>query len=125
MRAFGRRRARRPRPIPTVARAADLREQRHDLHCRVAHCGAGDHDAVARFQRPLREYLGAYTPQEVKLPLGGWTRGVELVDVVSSEPQRIEYVVKDATSEARKLGELTVGDSSALLVTESTLRDMP
>ncbi len=60
----------------------------------------------------LGSYLGAYTPQELAWPLAGFTHGVELVDIVTSEPFRIEYLVRDGRDGAIGLGRLELTDSA-------------
>ena len=71
----------------------------------------------------LREYLGAYTPQELPLP---FPNGAELrvVDVLTSEPWRIEYVVESHDGRAG-IGEIEVADSSMLTIMSSRLRELP
>jgi hypothetical protein len=69
-------------------------------------------------------YLGAYTPQELNLPVFDWTSGLELLEVVNSEPLRIEYVVKDNDSEMRRFGTLEVADSPMIEVRAAELRNL-
>ena len=66
-------------------------------------------------------YLGAYTPQEVRLDLYDWTSGLELVDIVESEPLSIEYLVKAKEGGARKVGRLEVAASEPIRVMDSEL----
>jgi hypothetical protein len=72
----------------------------------------------------MSAYLGAYTPQEVDLPIFDWTSGLELLEVVNSERLRIEYVVKDNRSETRRLGTLEVADSPMMDVRIAELRNL-
>src|SRR5882672_7895696 len=58
------------------------------------------------------------------LDLDAWSSGVELVDIVSSEPLRIEYVVENRVDETRRLGRLEVADGPGLRVTSSAIRDL-
>jgi hypothetical protein len=69
------------------------------------------------------ELLGAYTPQELPLPLPG-ARSVRVVEVLDSEPLRIEYVVESATG-ARHVGELAVSPSAPNNITATRLRPLP
>jgi hypothetical protein len=72
----------------------------------------------------LREYLGAYTPQELPLP---FPTGAELrvVDVLTSEPLRIEYLVESRDGRAAGIGEIEVADHSMRTITSSRLRELP
>jgi beta-lactamase regulating signal transducer with metallopeptidase domain len=72
----------------------------------------------------LRDVLNAYTPQEMQLPFpsGGDLR---IVDVLRSEPLRIEYVVEARDGKARRIGEIEVADSAAHEITGSRLRELP
>lgn len=54
----------------------------------------------------LARYLGAYTPQEIAWPLAGYTEGVEVVEIVASEPRRIEYLVRDVRDGSLGVGRL-------------------
>ena len=58
------------------------------------------------------------------LELDAWSSGVELVDIVSSEPLRIEYIVENGVDETRRLGRLEVADGPGLRVTSSAIRDL-
>lgn len=58
------------------------------------------------------------------LDLDAWSSGVELVDIVSSEPLRIEYVVENRVDETRRRGLLEVADGPGLRVTASAIRDL-
>ena len=72
---------------------------------------AGDSAAVA-------ELLGAYTPQELKLPLPHAGGEAQIVEVLRSEPLRIEYVVESRGSGARYVGAIAVADSASARITE-------
>jgi beta-lactamase regulating signal transducer with metallopeptidase domain len=61
----------------------------------------------------LAELLGAYTPQELPLPLPHASGEAQVVEVLRSEPLRMEYVVESRGSGARYLGAIAVADSSA------------
>jgi hypothetical protein len=76
---------------------------------------AGDNGA-------LIELLGAYTPQELPLPLPRDLGSVRVVDVLRSDPLRIEYVV-EGRGGAQHVGEIAVSATSE--ITESRLRSMP
>ncbi len=56
----------------------------------------------------LNELLGAYTPQELVLPLPRNAPAIGIVSVLNSEPHAIEYVVEDVTSGERYVGRLEV-----------------
>ncbi|HEX5047274.1 MAG TPA: M56 family metallopeptidase [Gammaproteobacteria bacterium] len=58
------------------------------------------------------------------LDLDAWSSGVELVDIVRSEPLRIEYIVENGVDETRRLGRLEVADGPGLRVTSSAIRDL-
>jgi beta-lactamase regulating signal transducer with metallopeptidase domain len=72
----------------------------------------------------LREILNAYTPQEMPLPFpsGG---DVRVVDVLRSEPLRIEYVVEARDGGARGIGEIEVAGAAPQRITSSRLRELP
>jgi beta-lactamase regulating signal transducer with metallopeptidase domain len=70
----------------------------------------------------LTEILGAYTPQELPLPLPRDAGQVRVVDVLHSDPLRIEYVV-ESRSGARHVGEIAVTASAE--ITESRLKSVP
>jgi hypothetical protein len=72
---------------------------------------AGDSSAVA-------ELLGAYTPQELRLPLPHTSGEARVVEVLRSEPLRIEYVVESRGSGARYVGVIAVADSASARITE-------
>jgi hypothetical protein len=72
----------------------------------------------------LTELLGAYTPQELPLPLPRDAGQVRVVDVLHSDPLRIEYVV-ESRGGARHVGEIAVTASTAVEITEARLRSMP
>jgi hypothetical protein len=72
---------------------------------------AGDSTALA-------ELLGAYTPQELKLPLPHTSGEARVVEVLRSEPLRIEYVVESRGSGARYVGAIAVADSASARITE-------
>jgi hypothetical protein len=69
------------------------------------------------------ELLGAYTPQELPLPLPD-SANVRVVEVLHSEPLRIEYVVESASGE-RYAGELAVSPSATTDITATRLRPLP
>ncbi|HEY3518689.1 MAG TPA: M56 family metallopeptidase, partial [Gammaproteobacteria bacterium] len=71
----------------------------------------GDSAAVA-------ELLGAYTPQELRLPLPHSTGEARVVEVLRSEPLRIEYVVESRGSGARYVGAIRVADPASARITE-------
>jgi len=72
---------------------------------------AGDSAALA-------ELLGAYTPQELRLPLPHSSGEARVVEVLRSEPLRIEYVVESRGSGARYVGAIAVADSASARITE-------
>lgn len=72
---------------------------------------AGDSAAVA-------ELLGAYTPQELRLPLPYASGEARVLEVLRSEPLRIEYVVQSRGSGARYVGAIAVADRSSARITE-------
>jgi hypothetical protein len=72
---------------------------------------AGDSAALA-------ELLGAYTPQELRLPLPHTSGDARIVEVLRSEPLRIEYLVESRGSGARYLGAIAVSDSASARITE-------
>ena len=72
---------------------------------------AGDSAAVA-------ELLGAYTPQELRLPLPHASGEARVVEVLRSEPLRMEYVVESRGSGARYVGAIAVVDSASARITE-------
>jgi hypothetical protein len=72
----------------------------------------------------LTELLGAYTPQELPLPLPRDAGQVRVVDVLHSDPLRIGYVV-ESRGGARHVGEIAVSVSPAVEITESRLRSVP
>jgi beta-lactamase regulating signal transducer with metallopeptidase domain len=69
------------------------------------------------------ELLGAYTPQELALPLPD-AANVRVVDVLESEPLRIEYIVESAAG-ARHIGELAVSASAPKDIAATRLRPLP
>ncbi len=71
----------------------------------------------------VRETLGAYTPQELPLPFPSGE--VRVVDVLRSEPLRIEYVVEARDGGARGIGEIEVADAAARQITSARLRALP
>lgn len=73
----------------------------------------------------VREILSAYTPQELPLPLPSGGRELGVVDVLRSEPLRIEYVVEDPDRGLRWIGELAVAGTVAQELTSSGLRELP
>jgi bla regulator protein blaR1 len=66
----------------------------------------------------LDELLGAYTPQEVPLPLPHASRDARVVDILRSEPLRIEYVVESRESGPRYVGEIAVSDTASARITD-------
>ncbi|HET7608423.1 MAG TPA: M56 family metallopeptidase [Gammaproteobacteria bacterium] len=66
----------------------------------------------------LDELLGAYTPQEVPLPLPHASRDARVVDILRSEPLRIEYVVESRESGPRYVGEIAVSDAASARITD-------
>jgi beta-lactamase regulating signal transducer with metallopeptidase domain len=58
------------------------------------------------------------------LDLDAWSSGVELVEIVRSEPLRIEYIVENGVDETRRLGRLEVAPGPGLRVTSSAIRDL-
>jgi hypothetical protein len=76
---------------------------------------AGDSDV-------LTELLGAYTPQELSLPLPRDAGHVRIIDVLHSEPLHIEYVA-ESRGGARHVGEIAVTASAE--ITESRLKSAP
>lgn len=71
----------------------------------------------------LVELLGAYTPQELPMPLPASPR-MRIVEVRESSPLHVEYVVESANG-ARHVGELTVGVSATTQITATRLRPLP
>ncbi len=69
------------------------------------------------------ELLGAYTPQELALPLPD-SANVRVVEILRSEPLSIEYVVEGASGE-RYAGELAVSRSATTDITATRLRPLP
>jgi hypothetical protein len=69
----------------------------------------------------LASLLGAYTPQELALPLPR-APDVRVIDVLRSEPLRIEYVVASASG-TRHVGELTIAGTGQ--ITATRLRPLP
>ena len=66
----------------------------------------------------LAELLGAYTPQELPLPLPHTSREARVVDVLRSEPLRMEYVIESGAGGARYVGAIAVADSASARITE-------
>jgi beta-lactamase regulating signal transducer with metallopeptidase domain len=66
----------------------------------------------------LAELLGAYTPQEVRLPLPHASGEARVVEVLRSEPLRIEYVVESRGSGARYVGAIEVAGPASARITE-------
>jgi hypothetical protein len=79
---------------------------------RAAH--AGDSDL-------LDDLLGAYTPQEVPLPLPRGGGELQVVEVLRSEPRRIEFVLESRTNGMRHAVELEV-DSVGTTIVGARLR---
>lgn len=71
----------------------------------------------------LGQLLGAYTPQELASPLPR-SPNVRVVDVLRSEPLRIEYVVEDADG-LRHIGELRVAGPAGTEIAATRLRLAP
>ena len=71
----------------------------------------------------LGQLLGAYTPQELASPLPH-SGSVRVVDVLRSEPLRIEYVVEGANG-LRHIGELTVTGPAGTEIAATRLRPAP
>ena len=71
----------------------------------------------------LGQLLGAYTPQELASPLPR-SPNVRVVDVLHSEPLRIEYVVEGANG-LRHIGELTLAGPAATEIAATRLRPAP
>jgi BlaR1 peptidase M56 len=76
------------------------------------------HAANAGDTARLAELLGAYTPQELPLPLPYASREARIVDVLRSEPLRIEYVVESRESGPRYVGEIAVSDTASARITD-------
>jgi hypothetical protein len=66
----------------------------------------------------LAELLGAYTPQELPLPLPHASGEAFVVEVLRSEPLRVEYVIQSRGSGARYVGAIEVADSAPALITK-------
>ena len=81
--------------------------------------------ANARDGELLNDLLGAYTPQELPLPLPRGAGELRVVEVLRSEPLRIEYVVESRATGLRHVGELEVGDSTGTTITASRLQRLP
>jgi hypothetical protein len=79
---------------------------------------AGDDELV-------RDALSAYTPQEISLPFPSGGGELRIVDVLHSDPLRIEYVVETRDGAERRIGEIEVADSAAQRITSSRLRELP
>lgn len=71
----------------------------------------------------LVELLGAYTPQELPMPLPT-SASVRIVELLHSRPLHIEYVVESASG-ARHVGELSVNGSAPAAITATRLRPLP
>jgi hypothetical protein len=61
---------------------------------------------------------------EALLDLDAWASGLELVEIVSSAPLRIEYIVENTVDATRRQGTLEVADGPSLKVTAAALRDV-
>jgi hypothetical protein len=83
----------------------------HALASLLGAANAGDSAAVA-------ELLGAYTPQELRLPLPHTSGDARVVEVLRSEPLRIEYVVESRGSGARYVGAIAVADPTSARISE-------
>ena len=62
--------------------------------------------ANVRDSEVLNDLLGAYTPQELPLPLPHGAGELRVVEVLRSEPLRIEYIVESRATGLRHVGEL-------------------
>jgi hypothetical protein len=71
----------------------------------------------------LVELLGAYTPQELPMPLPS-SPSVRIVELRASSPLSIAYVVESANG-ARYVGELAVSVSATNEITATRLRPLP
>lgn len=71
----------------------------------------------------LVELLGAYTPQELPMPLPSSPR-VRIVELRDSSPHHVEYVVENAAGE-RYVGGLSVRESATTEITATRLRPLP
>jgi hypothetical protein len=71
----------------------------------------------------LVELLGAYTPQELPMPLPS-SPSVRIVELRESSPLSIAYVVESANG-ARYVGELAVSVSATTEITATRLRPLP
>lgn len=69
--------------------------------------------------------LGAYTPEEVPWRLDEWTQGLELVEILASEPHSIEYVIEAKGGTARKIGRLSVVEDPSVRIVDAELRNFP
>lgn len=69
----------------------------------------------------LNEMLGAYTPQELPLPLPRDSGEARIVDILHSEPLRIEYLVENPASGRQYVGSIAVGGSTPARITESRI----
>ena len=83
----------------------------HALASLLRAANAGDAAAVA-------ELLGAYTPQELRLPLPHSSGEARVIEVLHSDPLRIEYVVESRGSGARYVGAIAVADPDSARITE-------
>jgi len=81
--------------------------------------------ANVRDSEVLNALLGAYTPQELPLPLPRGAGELRLVEVLRSEPLRIEYIVESRATGLRHVGELEVGDSTGTTIKASRLQSLP
>jgi hypothetical protein len=75
----------------------------------------------AQDSEALANLLGAYTPQELALPLPH-APAVRIIDVLRSEPRRIEYVVESARG-TRHVGELAIAAGGE--ITATRLQPLP
>jgi hypothetical protein len=71
----------------------------------------------------VNEMLAAYTPQEVALPLPHAAAKSRIVDVLQSEPLRIEYVVESVGSRTRYVGAIAIAESRPGNISESRLAE--
>jgi len=72
----------------------------------------------------IDDLLGAYTPQELPVPLPRGAGELRVVEVLRNEPLRIGYIVEDASTGRRHVGELAV-DAAGTTITASQLRSSP
>jgi hypothetical protein len=91
---------------------------------RVAEARTEGHTASHSWSRVAIPSTPAGRALEALLDLDAWASGLELVEIVSSAPLRIDYVVENTLDSTRRLGHLEVADGPSLQVTASTMRDL-